>query len=74
MVGRVIWPYLTPREIARIILVIAILGIAIAASVFGPELRRKTNFGLGPEWDCTDPGKGSGVVCVKHPPNPGDPK
>jgi hypothetical protein len=60
------------RDIAGGALAIIILVAALFASIFGPELSRKANFGFGPEWDCVNPGKISGLFCIKHPAKPGN--
>lgn len=61
------WPYLTRGDVAGILLLIVILGAVLFAAVVGPELARKTNYGFGPEWDCVNPGKLSGLSCIKRP-------
>ena len=60
------WPFLTRKDIAGIVVAIVVLGVAIFASVIGPQLARKTNYGFGPDWDCNNPGKG-GLTCIKRP-------
>jgi hypothetical protein len=59
------WPLLTLRDIGGIALLIALLAAVLFASVVGPRINAKTNYGFGPEWDCSAPGKG-GPVCVKR--------
>jgi hypothetical protein len=66
------WPYLTRRDIGGILLAIVILGVALLASVFGPQITARMNYGHGPEWNCSFPGKGD-AVCVKRVTNGGAP-
>ncbi len=62
------WPYLTRGDIGGVVLLlIVILGCGVLfASIKGPQISQKTNYGFGPEWVCASPGKG-GPICVKHP-------
>jgi hypothetical protein len=60
------WPYLTRGDIGGVVLLIVILGGVLFASIKGPQISQKTNYGFGPEWVCASPGKG-GPICVKHP-------
>jgi hypothetical protein len=60
------WRYLTRRDIVGIIVVIVFLCAVLFASVVGPGISSKTNFGFSPEWDCVSPGK-SEPVCIKRP-------
>jgi hypothetical protein len=53
-------------DIVGVVLVIVFLAIVLVASLVGPDIRRKVNFGFGPEWDCFYPGKGD-PICVKNP-------
>jgi hypothetical protein len=62
------WPYLTRGDVAGILLVIVILGGLLFISVIFPDPFRKTNYGFGPEWDCSSPTGGNGYpVCIKRP-------
>jgi hypothetical protein len=64
--ARIVWPYLTLRDIPRIVAVILIIVVALIASVMTPIIGSRMNYGFGPEWNCAWPGKG-GPICVKHP-------
>lgn len=64
--ARIVWPFQTLRDLAGIALVVLIIMVAIFASVVGPSIKARLNYGFGPEWDCVNPGKG-GPICVKHP-------
>ena len=59
------WPYLTRVDVARILLLIVILGGLLFVSVIYSDLVRKTNYGFGPEWDCIS--GWSDPFCVKRP-------
>jgi hypothetical protein len=59
------WPYLTREEIAGILLLIVVLAGVFFAWVILPNSGLMTNWGFGPEWECSNPGKG-GPVCVKR--------
>jgi hypothetical protein len=63
-------PYLTRGDVAGILLSIVILGGFLFISVIFPfhDLVRKTNYGFGPEWDCSSPrGSNADPVCIKRP-------
>ena len=60
------WPYLTRGDIGGIVLLIVILAVVLFASVKGPQLSQRMNYGFGSDWVCASPGKG-GPICVKHP-------
>ena len=66
----VIWPYLTLRDVGGILAAIVLLAAVLFASAIAPQIRAKINYGFGPEWDCSFPGKGS-PVCVKRVVNSG---
>jgi hypothetical protein len=52
---------------------LAILGILLFCGwLMLPNSIRGSNWGFGPEWDCSNPGKGSGPVCIKHPAKAGN--
>ena len=61
------WLTLTGRDIGGILLALALLAAVVLASVTRPMVLAKTNYGFGPEWDCSYPG-GGGPMCVKHAP------
>jgi hypothetical protein len=61
------WPALTRGDVAGISFAIILAIIVIFASIFGPEISRRINYGFGPEWDCFNPGKLAGLSCIKHP-------
>jgi hypothetical protein len=65
------WPYLTRGDVAGILLSIVILAGLLFVGRIYHELFRKTNFGLGPEWDCRSPDNSNGnPVCIKRPMKP----
>ncbi len=65
------WPYLTRGDVARILLLIVILGGLLFVWGIYSDLVRKTNYGFGPEWDCSSPTGGNGnPVCIKRPIKP----
>ena len=50
------------------LLLLVFLGGLLFVSVIYSDLVRKTNYGFGPEWDCSSPTNGNGnLVCVKRP-------
>jgi hypothetical protein len=59
------WPYLTRADIGGILFAIVLLGVVLLGLVFGPQITAKTNYGHGPDWNCSFPGKGD-AVCVKR--------
>jgi hypothetical protein len=66
------WIYLSfhLREVVAIAAVVAVIA-GFLALTFLPY--RSPNFGFGPDWDCSNPGKGESI-CVKReapPENPG---
>jgi hypothetical protein len=63
------WPYLTRGDVAGILLSIVILGGLLFVWVIYPDLVRKTNYGFGPEWDCSGRSNGD-PVCIKRPMKP----
>jgi hypothetical protein len=68
------WPYLT-RNVARILLVIVILGGLLFVALISPIYRdqvQKMNYGFGPEWDCIYLPK-VGPFCTKRAVNPDKP-
>jgi hypothetical protein len=61
------WYLLTRRDIAAILLVIALLGGMLIVHVVFPNLGSPySNQGFGPGWECTNPGMGDSV-CIKKP-------
>ena len=54
------------EDLIGIVLVVAFLAVVLFTSLMGPDMRRRVNFGFGPEWDCFYPGKGD-PICVKKP-------
>jgi hypothetical protein len=62
------WYLLTRRDIAAILLVIALLAVMLFVYVVFPNLNwsLNSNQGFGPGWECTNPGMGDSV-CVKKP-------
>jgi hypothetical protein len=60
------WPYLTRADIIGILTAIVIVGGLLVVWVMWLNVRAVTNLGFGPEWTCSNPGKG-GPVCVKRP-------
>ena len=71
MLVRSAWIYLQfhAREAAAIAVVAAVVA-GFLALTYLPY--RSMNFGFGPEWDCTNPGRGESV-CVKRPTPPETP-
>ena len=66
------WLFLQPGDLRAIVLVVAILlGAAVFAITLGmlPYNPFKSDFGLGPEWECSNPGYGD-PVCIKRRPQP----
>jgi hypothetical protein len=62
------WPYLTREDVPRIVLLIVILGGLLFVAAIYRDLVRKTNYGFGPEWECSSPTYGNGDrVCIKRP-------
>ena len=59
------WPYLSLRDVGVILLLLALLGLLLFVSVVGAGVSRKTNYGFGPEWDCSNPGRGA-LSCIKR--------
>jgi hypothetical protein len=62
---------LTRKDITGILVAIAILAVVFVAFVGYANVGQQVNWGFGPEWECTNPGKG-GPVCVKRQPERGD--
>jgi hypothetical protein len=60
------WRLLTRRDIAAIVLAIAVVGAILIIQAQFPNLFR-SNRGFGPDWQCTNPGKGE-PICVKKQP------
>jgi hypothetical protein len=61
------WPIvlLTRREIVAIALTVALLVGLFSAQLYLGSRKIKGS-GLGPEWDCSNPGMGD-AVCIKLP-------
>ena len=53
------------REVGVILLVILVSAAALAGTAYMQASGRATNWGFGPEWRCSWPGKG-GPVCVRR--------
>ncbi|MGO8801033.1 MAG: hypothetical protein ACLQJL_18335 [Roseiarcus sp.] len=49
---------------------LAVGGLALGG-LYGRSLSQAANWGFGPEWRCSLPGKG-GPICVKYPARTGD--
>jgi hypothetical protein len=60
------WRTLRCGDLAAVLLLAAIMGIVAIAVVKFPNFSRTGNFGFGPDWECSYPGKGE-PVCVKKP-------
>jgi hypothetical protein len=58
------WRLLQRRDFVAILLAIAVLGVVFFGYVKASSSDRKSNWGFGPEWTCTNPGDGE-RVCVK---------
>jgi hypothetical protein len=62
------WPLLTRKDITGILAAIALLALFVFVALVGhATLGQQTNWGFGPEWECTYPGKGD-PVCIKRVP------
>jgi hypothetical protein len=59
------WRELKRGDIAAILLLIALLGGAVAYAVFPDRFPLKSS-GFGPDWECKNPGHGD-PVCIKKP-------
>ncbi len=55
-----------PWEVVGVALALVVLTGLILVVTLGPP--RRSNWGFGPEWDCVNPGKVSGLTCIKHSP------
>jgi hypothetical protein len=61
-----LWPSLAFRDLLGIAILLAILGVLAVLSVGYPGIfRRNTNAGFGPDWECTQAGRGD-PICVKR--------
>ncbi|MFL6804381.1 MAG: hypothetical protein ACJ8FM_10370 [Xanthobacteraceae bacterium] len=62
------WRVSIRGEIAAILLVAALLGAILLASIEFPNFSwySMTNRGFGPGWECTNPGVGE-AICIKNP-------
>ena len=60
------WRALRRGDVVAIFLLAAILVISVVAFVEFPIFGRAGNWGFGPDWECSYPGKGE-PVCVKKP-------
>jgi hypothetical protein len=63
---KVSWPivYSYRREIVGIVLAIALVLTIFLVQLYFATHRISVGTGLGPEWDCVNPGKGNSV-CIK---------
>jgi hypothetical protein len=61
-----IWSHLARRDIEGIFIAIFILGGVFLVWVMIPDMGKKTNWGFGPDWECSNPGNGD-PVRVKRP-------
>jgi len=57
---------MTRKDIAAILLLIAVAGGLLFVHVVAPKLG-SSNSGFGPNWECTNPGEGESV-CIKKLP------
>jgi hypothetical protein len=64
------WRTLRRSDVAAVFLLAAIVAILVVVIVkfpnFGSNFGRTGNWGFGPDWECSYPGKGD-PVCVKKP-------
>jgi hypothetical protein len=62
------WYELTRRDVVGLVVAVAIVGALLWASFVTREAREKTNWGFGPEWECSNPlGRGgAGPICFKR--------
>ena len=60
------WRALRRGDVVAIFLLAAILVVLAVAFVEFPIFGRTGNWGFGPDWECSYPGKGE-TVCVKKP-------
>ena len=54
------------KNAALALLVLLAVGLLALGGMYGRSLSQAANWGLGPEWRCSFPGKG-GPVCIKYP-------
>ena len=55
---------LRPGDLKAILLMVAIFAAVATVLALFPRLGKNTNFGFGPEWQCTPMAKGD-PICVK---------
>jgi hypothetical protein len=62
------WPLppLAPRDVIGVLILIVLLFLFFLFKILEPEVIRRINYGFGPEWDCANPGKISGLNCIKR--------
>jgi hypothetical protein len=67
---RMNWPAPPPSrgDVTAAALVLLFIGLLALAFIYFSGNRGRANFGFGPDWDCTDVGKGD-PVCIKRPPS-----
>ena len=61
------WPYLKRGDVIGILLMTVLLGVVLFVALFFPNLRGKSNFGFGPEWECTYVDEGDPFCVKSHP-------
>lgn len=66
------WRFMAPRDLAAILLGVAILVLLGFMYIVPAERRHEANDGFGPEWECTHPGRGEPVCVKKDLGQPGD--
>jgi hypothetical protein len=60
------WYELTIKDVLGLLLVAVLLAVFAYTAVEYALFRGRTNFGFGPEWECSYPGKGD-PICIKRP-------
>jgi hypothetical protein len=57
------------KNAGLILLALLAVGAVMVAGGYLQSSSRSANWGFGPEWQCSLPGKG-GPICIKHPVKP----